>query len=36
MEQLAKNVYIEDKYMGVTLGVISQTPMFILKTNTWA
>lgn len=24
MEQLAKNVYIEDKYMGVTLGVISQ------------
>jgi cyclase len=24
MEQLAKNVYIEDKYTGVTLGVISQ------------
>lgn len=24
MEELAKNVYIEDKYMGVTVGVISQ------------
>ena len=24
MEELAKNVYIEDKYMGVTVAVISQ------------
>jgi hypothetical protein len=24
MEEIAKNVYIEDKYPGVTLGVISQ------------
>lgn len=30
MESIAKNVYIEDKYLGVTLGVISQPRGLIL------